>query len=1377
MNEDITNGVVIEEVNKQDTVNINDVEYRSDAIVRIDDITDDEKTSDLLVKPVNSKSILRSRYDFLTIDELTHTRNFYKTIKRDDVRLHVFAFLTHNPAIINSREELLRVYGADDEHLGLLGIIPSFSNVNDENETRVKRDGYLIIFEVPQLKKYEPTDADYDEINSCCKSFDFLRDVYFDKYQSPEIRAWLNAKDISYKLMRASRRNQWTKYIQVFSPFTLVLHFITINVISRLHIQNEGSKELLELCSKCESLRGLDKVLLQNAKFSQIVLEDFARVVKDKEKSKLKPIDKSRFSFYKNEINNFYDAYGYLRFQGVGQTNFNDFLKRVVIQEQQLSQDNILNKLQLIDLQFWLADYLNTTILYNTWFNQLSGTLTKKNKIIEELNGISASNEVHVIDQQNIVINQKDFFYDKLNSYLEPLAFLKDFAQSFDRILSLNSNILVDTFKKRTLNVFMTPNCNLFKDEGGSILDSNVLDSLVNANNKPKIAKLLGLSRFIELTDADINNNKRDLIEQNNEETLTYIANKFNIDKTLMLGLEDLGSIHTINSNFSDLYKGLFDYGFIQLSIDIDNHVLQLPAMYHPLTGHIVLESYAFTYRIANAMTANLKNRGLYDHREDNLIEALSSETSINFDYFFPLLLEYEDLIKNNDAKVVFNKLIELPEVKFVAFVFRQIFKAIKQVDEQFLEFLKQKELYINYIDKKQLKISDKQKEQIITLNNSDFTNVASEIKILLDPCKKTYSVDNINADQFEILGAIFESKDELHIKKPKMKHFDGVANEVISVETINNQKVEVINESSLDSNEDKQEFEDFLKKNVKQTIVNSVLNDVLDFRIFYFKLYTKQLKRSKLIAERNKLLRDVANIEKEITQFDILNKQQNVGKSIESSLEIYQNQIEEKFECISKQLVALKNIPKIEQVIVNDDYNYLTIVLKDHTYVKDTRTGWEYDLGKLQISVPFSLKNEMVFRQAQPESIRWSRAGMNIHEVLNLNGGAVNDPTYGPYAVIHGKLNGEVCLGDSSASFRKAFSSGNLAMWAMIAIQYAESMNENDLWGQRCHYWCKLKPLDLESWFNKFVIGKDIRTDKDNFDIEWRIAQTLLSTKKLASGLDEEKFKAMSDSDIESVVQRINEADNGLFSFKYFPNITFNTWNNMFEDSRSLETFTRCYKFKDRNMDIKKRKKDIFINPYLSMLKVKAWKREEQQLDKYPLYGRYHGIQNINGIDKLREKFHIALFKSNSTEEFANGFVKPLAGLYTKLYASNSYNINPKIDGYKVNDYTAHGWELDLRQLSYDAICELRDMNGPGMPIISCFDLFEDGSNFTVSIVTTGFTTSNSEIKVIMGFLTEEDAKKAGMTPNGEYDMKALDNWIDKHSDMIIEKVPIFCH
>ena len=44
--------------------------------------------------------------------------------------------------------------------------------------------------------------------------------------------------------------------------------------------------------------------------------------------------------------------------------------------------------------------------------------------------------------------------------------------------------------------------------------------------------------------------------------------------------------------------------------------------------------------------------------------------------------------IKNNDGKTIIDKLINLPEVRFVAFIFRQIVKAIQNLDKKFLDFL-----------------------------------------------------------------------------------------------------------------------------------------------------------------------------------------------------------------------------------------------------------------------------------------------------------------------------------------------------------------------------------------------------------------------------------------------------------------------------------------------------------------------------------------------------------------------------------------------------------------------------------------------------------------------------------------------------------------
>lgn len=1347
MSENIEQEIRIETENNEtlnDTSNVDKPTFHVNEQILVEDTQDTSNSKETLfttlVKERNTGKMLRAGMDFLSVNELRHGKLLQNLPGLYDVTIHIVAFFTNNPSIINSKEELLKAYGADEQSFGLLGIVPSYSEI-DADASNVQEDGsHLIIFEVLQYRnrsRFSISNEEFEFINNHCKSFNFLRDVIFDGCENKELKAWINSLDISEKLLESIYKTGECRFFHIYNPIDLCLSFLSINIVNKLSIQSDTSKNLLDFYDKCDgTLKGMDKMFVQNAKFSQIVLEDFDRNVKENEKSKLKSIDKARLTFYKSSGNE------ELHFQGVGQTNFKNYINAK-------RRDGYKIEYTEIYFQKYISEYINSIILYNIWLKDLSKTTVNENKLKSKL-ALPDDGE-NVIDQNNALLNQENIFYKKLNVFLDGIAFTNDFASQFEYILSMNASILASTFKARTLNILMA-------DEGARY-NNNIYQILNLSENEPSVDRILGFTQYLE-NNEDTDN----LFLQNNDEVLDYIVKKYKFNKTITNELKYFDFLKHLNVTFKrnqDNSFALFKFGFIPLTIDIDGYTLNLPAMYNPLTAHLWLDS-KITNLIANSLTGTI-----------NFSEKING-TSISLEKFMPLLLEYEDLIKNNDGKAIIDKLISLPEVRFVAFIFRQIVKAIQNLDKKFLDFLRQKESVFDYMSKNGLNVNPQQRNQIIELSKSTVPDLCSSICIDFNELKykKHQQLDfnlpylqSQNNATFDAVGSFLSCKDTNHFKNVVgTEIYQEVLNKVPSESSneVNDHSIEIsLEENILVTDEEEKEFKEQLQHDLEQKIVESTLSEHLDFRVFYFQLYAKQIKRSKLVAKRNELLRDIANVEKEINQFDSLNNKQeeDIKNSFNGNISLYKQRIADKYKQITNQLLALKNIQKIEKVIIEDNINYLTVVLKDHTYVKDTRTDWEYDLGKLQILIPFSLKDSSVFRNACAERIRWTKAGINANDVINDGYHSnVNDSKYGPFAVVHGRGDGSVCLGDSKAMFNKAFSSNNLALCVMLAIQYAESMNDQDIWGQRCHFWCKLKPLDLQTWFEKFVIGKDIRRDpsvSENF----ALAQTLLSPKKLATGLDDEKFQRLSDLDIENIVRTINEKDQGLFSFKYFPNITYDTWNNIFIKSVTQRTFVKYYRFS------KLHEKDKYLKTeVLQKLSVKTWDVDKQKLDDYPLYGRYNGIQNLKCIDVLRDKFHIALFKSKDAYEFVQGFVKPEDNLMF-------YNVPSCSNTYFASNVSAIDYDnMDcLIRESYRILHDYCE-NGIQMPIISCFDLFEDGSNFTISIIT---EPCYDDAKIIMGFLTEDDARNANI--DFDNDPMALDKWIDDHSKMIIEKVPIF--
>ena len=330
----------------------------SDSKVAVQPLVGDSVEPTIKLK-LNDK-ILESRKDFLMPEDLVHKNKFKNTAYVTSI----YVFYTSNKAIIESKDAILKAYGSDKQHTGVLGILPLFYNTHDEelNMSIIKENTNeaLIVFELPtitidslKLLSIKEKSELYTHLNQECKSVQFLKDIYFAEYleSNKALKEYFDSEDIITKLQSAVVYGGGDSKIdlyfsRVYDPSSMSLMFVSADVCTSLKIQDiddsfQINKKFFE---ENATLTGLDKALISNVNFSNIVLGGL-----DKKKSSLKSIDKTKMSIVLSKTKKLAIA----RFMGLGQKNISDTIMGYC------SNGNSTK----FYLQTWIADYLNSTIL------------------------------------------------------------------------------------------------------------------------------------------------------------------------------------------------------------------------------------------------------------------------------------------------------------------------------------------------------------------------------------------------------------------------------------------------------------------------------------------------------------------------------------------------------------------------------------------------------------------------------------------------------------------------------------------------------------------------------------------------------------------------------------------------------------------------------------------------------------------------------------------------------------------------------------------------------------------------------------------------------------------------------------------------------
>ena len=1355
----------------------------TDSRLNVQPIVEDSNRSTLKLK-LNDR-ILESNKDFLTPEDLVHKNKF----KNTSYITSVYVFYTSNKAIIESKDAILKAYGSDENHTGVLGILPMFYGTNDEvlgiNVIKENADEALIIFELPTitidslkiLSDKEKSDL-YEHFKQECKSVRFLKDVYFAEAieSNDAIKAYFDSEDIVSKIQSAvTFENPDSSinlcYGRVYDPSSMSLMFLGLNVCITLKINDlkESFQTNKKFFEEFTTLGNLDKALVSNIDFSNNVLGEI-----DTKKSRLKSIDKTKMSIILTKTKKLNIA----RFLGVGQKNLTDTILAY-------AENNNATKFYL---QTWITDYLNSIILYNNWFKELSGTMSQLNKLRDSL--VDSDKDNGIVDITDVAIRQKAIYYNKINSFLYSNEFIQDAITKLNNILTSQSKITSDSFKSRELSVYMSPiqwSMPAFMNSVNFVINDlhvnvGTLDSLLDITNY--------ISSYSVFSEND--GNKSFTFGFNDDDTIAFLASKFDLNPNLAATLKACDIYAYINAQLELLQAqdgnynlSILKLGFLPLTITLDGKTIFLPAMYNPLTSHVIFDS-TFTSLINRCLTAG----------GNGLLSGIASGTGINLENFKPLVSEYSDMLKNDGAMRMLNKIVELDEVKFVSFIFRQSMQAIKNFDKRFLDFLNQRSNLLEYAKKCNVDMNKgNMGDTYMRLYNDNDPATKSVITIDLNPAKYRAYVNGSTFDAndpfcksigrakylknvapinsafldtnatLDAVGSKFSEKDPNRSKG--VSGAEVIVDHALVSDSSSNKfeepKLEITKDTTLVTDDESESFSNNILNSIRSEILRSSITNMLDFRDFYFNEYVPLIKKNKIIAERNLLIRKLGELEKKLLVLDT-EKRDILKTDIDHTVNANRTILEAKYKEIGNKLAALQHIKHIEKIEIDESIKTLTLVLDDHIYVKDKRSGWEYDLGKLKISVPFSLKKEHVFRSASPESIRWFAAKYSTGDVVKHRIRDVGDIDYGPYAVVHGRADGGVCLGDSVGPFRDAFKSNNLPMFAILAVQYAQSMNEKDVWGRRCNQWRVLKPVNMTDWFDKFVIGRNYISDfvKNDGCVDKMSSQLLLTANMVVNALDDSEFVKMSDEDIFKVIEHVNENDPlGIFKFKYIPEITSKTWQAMLRTAvdNISNKFAKIYSAELAVHENKAFKLSGLEK--LGIIKTSSGGYDYRKLNKgkdaySPLYGIYHSIHRLKCLPELQKRFNICFFKSNCANGFAKSF-QPQILTYTNHTKSNVYVCGTDCITYDGTNISREENKV-LDCYRYDQVA---------MPMVSCFDVFNDGSNFFVTIVS-----DNNDYKLIMGFIDKESARKAGVNIADE---NALDKFIDENADRIIEQIPYF--
>jgi hypothetical protein len=1032
-------------------------------------------TPDYIVKVATENKddevLLKGGIDFLSATAL---KECYVTNTKKDVNTNLLILISDNSEIIKNKESILAAYGFKDNNIySVLSITPYCKKNCNSGKLEIDNSKVLITLALPLVtengynKNLTNLKEFYQSLNSC-DSISFLKNVFFAKEidENPIVKKAFD----SYKLVDDIIDWIGSGYmcddiaIPLYDVNTRSINYLQLDACKALNLYNINQfKSLVDtLLNNSDNTLSVDKFVDNIAKNKEINKAIFGT----NSKNKLKSFKQKRITIL--DSNNEFDNYSSAFFGEKGLKYLLNY-----------------NKLHEIKIGNWLFDFIKLLSFYNYSYLYLH---TDSSKIEKDIN--------NCIDVESKIIDETKA---KLNSD-KGLNNLIIYSDAFEFVQS-NISLLKSVFDFKNMLEY-EPDNNIKVFFNNETFDNQLFKNL-HDEYRVDFEKF-GDCSFLENLNEDIcsmNNVLNNLDPYLMEElSMEYGCDKHCLETLLF----DLQNLETSDKNTIGIWKKLIlRLGFLPLFVKTkSNKTCALPAWYNPITQCLYVSS-VLTRRLMVSLGYDSNNLNqtmlqtlsgdrtsiLLNNGVDKLIDLLTNLNSIN----------KTDCDDKSDLLKGLETFVNGKELQAYFLVLKLIVLSIKDYNESFKDYKNQlfslnkfgKDLNVDlnninilssdYYNKSNNR--DVRSGDIISIeiNDNVFNNNLNKLKskdsddgfilndnaLLLSPLK-----DNIA--KVTAMGSI---SNDFKLNFNKGLGIKGA--EIKDVNRISIEEIDNVNEGSEICND---HFKNQVKNAVNTTLYHEIISSFLNFKLFYLSNILKFMKLSDLTNKRAQQLRSLTQLDQTIddlkTELSVNKNELNFDKDefVNKNNALINNRVNS----IVNKLSVIKNIPKVSKIVLDSCSNHILVYLKDHTIVTDTRTNIDHDLGPLYFAIPYSLSNESVFRNCSPNQLKWIPASKNwvdfINEIRRGDSPSCSNE-FGPYAVVHGSYSGNVCLGDSISGLRKAIEQNNLTLVVMLMIQYAESMNENDVWGQRCHSW-KIKEYDLKEYLQKFFLNKNIYYD-----------------------------------------------------------------------------------------------------------------------------------------------------------------------------------------------------------------------------------------------------------------------------------------------------------
>lgn len=1006
------------------------------------------------------------------------------------VKPSIVCLRSNDPDIINNKKNLLNTYGASKaKPFGLMAITPVY-NVDSTNQKLIKESGgndtsssssiVNVVMALPLVtgvgynKHATCIDKYYSDLAKESGSVCFLREVFFAK-QMLENEEFKNVcennkfiDDIldSVRIGKGSIKTQ----IPIYDGYIGEFKFINLNCYTVL----EFSPYMKENTSKFSKSRCLSD-------FNDSIISWYNHVIKS-----CKEFKKAIFAGIKGKTKvPSLKAFDNSRIEFALDPNIEDDLfscdSKVI--ERLFLRNNRPKNSYPFNLDNWLISFIFENSLYNMFLDKFC--ITDKDM---EATAIDAVDERGDIDEHKLIHSPDS---DSAFTKFEKLIFI----QKCSDFLRTNLRCTNENLKNaEQINNALSSAKNLicYFDIRGVLLQNQYIDEF----------SVQSLNALVDLFKA----NEIDLF--NADSSIADVVGKnFKVSPDVMgkFLIENKNLARTVDTNTERQRKNnLYRFGFLPLSIQIENKNCFLPAWYNPISKCLLISCdlikrlmFSLDGEVAPAGTEFLNRMEAF---------AFSDNTKINF---------CESLIDEiiRDRVEIIDTLAKKDEVKAFIAVLSMIMDAVKEYDKALIKFTKQGmcliDQYLNDSDD-DLDLSDKIDFMLPCASNKCYISNAELLEIDLDEIKYDKSVKSLSAknskedkeyilndlscllspsiDNDATITAIANAVDDKNADKNVYKfNEEKPATKVPGAILRNNGSVSIETLDSADDLTDNSYRENTILKSkmdeiihrLKSRMFSRAIAEIADYRIFYLFILLDKIKPMLLLQKRQKLLREVSEIEGQIDLIKESSKhllqQKDYADQMQQQTESF---VDAKINSIAEQLNTLANIPQIGSISIDEANNWLIVSTKDDIFVKDERSELKYNLGRLCFCIPFSLYDKSYLRSKAPCDLRWiayKHKKDYLYAIAHRSEISANDFAYGPFAVVHGYSDGSVCLGDSQTPLRNAMTSGNLVMLVMLMLQYAESMNPKDTWGRRCHRW-RLKQLDLKEYLSTFFVNEPLQ-------------------------------------------------------------------------------------------------------------------------------------------------------------------------------------------------------------------------------------------------------------------------------------------------------------